>query len=216
MFTGIIECRGIINEITIGEMGGRVYVGVLADDFVVKKGESIAVDGVCLTVSDVKEKAFGASVSRETLERTTFRYKKKGDEVNIERALKISDRIGGHILLGHVDGVGEVLYVERAGMGMVMDIKIPEKLCRYVVEKGSIGIDGISLTVASIKGDIVRIALVPYTIEQTTIGKSHRGEKVNIEVDIIGKYVYRFVNDYLQKEDRPRIDYDFLKEKGFL
>ncbi len=216
MFTGIIECKGIINKITISETGGRIYIGVFPDDFILKKGESIAVDGVCLTVSDVKERTFKASVSRETLERTTFRYKKKGDEVNIERALKISDRVGGHILLGHVDGVGEVLYVGRSCVGMVMDIKIPEELCRYVVEKGSIGIDGISLTVASIKGDIIRIALIPYTIEQTTIGKRHRGEKVNIEVDIIGKYIYRFVNDYLQKDDHPRIDYDFLKGKGFL
>lgn len=214
MFTGIVEEKGIIDKITISESGGKISIKV-SENLDLKEGESIAVDGVCLTVSEIRGRIFESSISKETIERTTLRYKKRGEEVNIERALKISDRIGGHILLGHVDGIGEIQYMVPAGVGMLMDIRIPQDLLKYVVEKGSIGIDGISLTVAGIKGDVIRIALIPYTLEQTTIGRKIKGDKVNIEVDIIGKYVYRFVNDYLMR-DHSKLNYDFLKEKGFL
>jgi riboflavin synthase len=193
MFTGIVEERGDVREMR----GHRLVVGcsvVPADSGI---GASVAVNGVCLTVVANDGATLAFDLSEETLARTSLRRLGEGDPVNLERPVSLAARLGGHIVQGHVDGVGEVAAVEPDGAGGVrLRIGVPGELLRYAVEKGSITVDGVSLTVAALHDDGVTIALIPHTLEMTTLGAARPGDPVNLEVDVIAKYVERLMEGY--------------------
>lgn len=190
MFTGIVEERGTVREAG----ANRLAVGcrtVVADAEV---GSSIAVNGVCLTVVVRGAEDLGFDLSQETLDRSSLGRLAPGDPVNLERPVSLATRLGGHLVQGHVDGLGEVTSVERDPTGgATLTLRIPDRLRRYVVEKGSIAVDGVSLTVAEVSGDGVRIALIPHTLAMTTLGTAVPGDDVNLEVDVIARYVERLM-----------------------
>jgi riboflavin synthase len=184
MFTGIVEELGRVEA----RDGGRMRIGarkVLDDAHV---GDSIAVDGCCLTVTHLGVGWWEADLSEETLQRTTLRGRKPGDDVNLERPVRLQDRLGGHIVQGHVDGVGEVVRPAPD-----LQVRMPRPLLRYVVEKGSVAIDGVSLTVVEVTDDGFTVALIPHTCEVTTLGQRQPGDAVNLEVDVTVKYVERLL-----------------------
>ena len=185
MFTGIVEERGTVRE--VGPR--RLSVGcrtVVADAEI---GSSIAVNGVCLTVVERSEDRLAFDLSEETLRRTSFSRLSAGDPVNLERPLTLSSRLGGHLVQGHVDGVGEVAAVEPVPDGAWMTVRPPEAIRRFLVEKGSVCVDGISLTVAGMDDETFSVAVIPHTLDVTTLGSAQQGDPVNLEVDMIAKYV---------------------------
>lgn len=191
MFTGIVEERGVV----LGISPTRLSVGcrtVTADSDV---GASVAVNGVCLTVVERSAGHLAFDLSEETLRRTSFARLSEGHPVNLERPLTLSSRLGGHLVQGHVDGVGEVTGFERGSDGGARTaIRAPEELGRYLVPKGSVCVDGVSLTVAALEGSTFSVALIPHTLEVTTLGRTGVGDPVNLEVDVIAKYVEALVN----------------------
>jgi riboflavin synthase len=189
MFTGIIEAVGKIEALDRSSAGGRLEVR--AAGLELKVSDSVAVNGCCLTVVEWRDGKFAADLSSETLERTSFREKKVGDAVNLERPLAANARLGGHFVQGHVDGTGAVTGLSREGESWWMKVRVPRELGIYVVEKGSIAIDGISLTVASWepRGGEAAFAVIPFTYENTAIRGLAAGAAVNIECDILAKYV---------------------------
>ena len=189
MFTGIVEERGT----AVRAEGPRLAVRGprVSDDAEI--GASIAVSGVCLTVVDRTDDVVSFDLAPETLERTTLGDLAQGDRVNLERPVTMLTRLGGHVVQGHVDGVGTVRSVQPAEGGSVMRIEVPDGLSRYLVEKGSIAVDGVSLTVASADADAFDVALIPHTLEATTLGERDEGDRVNLEVDILAKYVERIL-----------------------
>jgi riboflavin synthase len=195
MFTGIVEELGAVTGAETSEDGKRMTIlgPLTVTDLSV--GDSIAVNGTCLTAVAVDEGAatFDVELVLETLDRTSLGAVGVGSRVNLERAMPAAGRFDGHIVQGHVDGVGVVATVEAEGMGRRLGIDIPESLGRYVVEKGSITIDGVSLTVAALCGHRVEIALIPHTLEVTSLGAKTQGDRVNLEVDILAKYVERLM-----------------------
>ena len=201
MFTGLIESKGIITRIerTDGGMRLEVYAPEFGRDMAI--GDSVAVDGACLTVTKFIRGAFLADVSQETTDKTTLGTLQQGVKVNLERALRMSDRMGGHMVTGHVDGVGSLSMRHPAGNSTVYQYAIPESLMEYVVPKGSIAIDGVSLTVAQTRDNSIAIAVIPHTESITTIGEKPTGMKVNIEVDMMAKYVKQFVSMYVGASD---------------
>lgn len=189
MFTGIVEEKGIVGSTS----DFRLEIScerVMADSGV---DSSLAVNGVCLTVVERGDGTLAFDVTPETLSRTSLGRLKTGDPVNLERPITLSTRLGGHLVQGHVDGVGSVVSVEPNEAGATLTVRAPEDLMRYVVEKGSISIDGISLTIASVLADTFSIALIPHTLEATTLGTAAPGDPVNLEADVIAKYVEGFL-----------------------
>ena len=189
MFTGIVEERGIVRR-----TGERLVVeaGKVSDDS--GPGASVAVNGVCLTVVErAEDHALSFDLSPETLARTSLGRLKPGDPVNLERPVTLLTRLGGHMVQGHVDGVGQVAAVESAETGAVVWFTLPADLARYVVEKGSIAVDGVSLTVTRVRDGRFGVALIPYTLDATTLGTARPGEPVNLEVDVVAKYVEGFL-----------------------
>ena len=193
MFTGIIEEVGTIRTIATARDGARVEVAARAVLSDAKLGDSIAVNGVCLTVVALAADAFSADVSAETLRRTSLRQARAGSRVNLERPVTPSTRLGGHIVQGHVDGAGSFLEARASGEGWIVRIGFPPALGRYIVEKGSIAVDGISLTVATLGDPWFEIAIIPHTWKMTNLSSLARGDAVNLEVDIIAKYVERMM-----------------------
>jgi riboflavin synthase len=192
MFTGLIEDLGTVASATAVPQGMRVVVQTRLTGLT--HGASIAVDGACLTAIDLPEGAFAADVSAETLARTTLGSLKSGDPVNLERPLALGDRLGGHLVLGHIDGIGEIVDREPVGNGERVRLRLPEGLAKYVVEKGSIALDGISLTVNSLPSrDEIELFLIPETLRATTWGQKPKGARVNVEADILGKHVARLL-----------------------
>jgi riboflavin synthase len=194
MFTGIVEELGEVVAIDHGVDSARLVVRaprVVADAV---NGASIAVNGVCLTVVDVADGAFTADVMRETLRRSTLGALAVGSPVNLERAVKASDRLGGHIVQGHIDGVGAVIERNPGDRWEVVRVSLPEALSPYVVEKGSVAVDGVSLTVTRVGDGWFEISLIPTTLAATTLGRRVLGDPVNLEVDVIAKYVERLMN----------------------
>ena len=201
MFTGIIEDIGVIAN--MNKMAGRweISLKTALPPATIKEGDSISVDGVCLTVAKFIRGAFVADVSDETMARTTLGGVHQGTKVNLERALRLSDRLGGHLVTGHIDGVGRVLLRHPAGNSVIYQFQVPRELLDFVVQKGSIAIDGISLTVAQIRGDSIAAAVVPHTEEVTTLRDKPIGSPVNVEADMMAKYVKKFVDIYALGED---------------
>ncbi|WP_329258046.1 riboflavin synthase [Actinoallomurus sp. NBC_01490] len=193
MFTGIVEELGEIVALEREGDSARLTVRgpLVVSDAV--HGASIAVNGVCLTVTDVKDDAFTVDVMKETLDRSSLAALGPGSPVNLERPVRPADRLGGHIVQGHVDGVGEIVSREPGDRWDVVTIGLPADLARYVVEKGSITVDGISLTVVEARDDAFTVALIPTTLELTTLGRKRPGDPVNLEVDVVAKYVERLV-----------------------
>jgi riboflavin synthase len=192
MFTGLVQDRGRILALERTEDGVRLRVGTtLASDL--GSGDSIAVNGVCLTAVDVGEDAFTAEVMHETLRRSSLGEAGEGGAVNLELALRASDRLGGHIMQGHVDGLGRVAGVREDGFARIVTVEAPADLLRYVVEKGSIAVDGVSLTVARVDDGSFDVSLIPETLERTNLGATDSGRTVNLEVDVVAKYVEKLV-----------------------
>ena len=193
MFTGIIEGFGTIREIRQEGQGKRMAVD--ADFFLeqTKIGDSICVSGACLTVIMIDDKRFTVDVSPETFENTTFKSAKIGDRVNLERALRLSDRIDGHLVSGHIDGIGTVTLKQNIGNAIIVSFKVPEFISHYMIQKGSVAVDGISLTINNCGHDSFDVSIIPHTAKLTTIGLKKAGDIVNLETDMIGKYVERFV-----------------------
>jgi riboflavin synthase len=194
MFTGIIEEMGRIREVIPANQGLRLVVEgrkVLED---ARIGDSIAVSGVCLTVVSRTDDAFVVDVVGETLRRTTLSEAQPGMLVNLERALAAGDRFGGHLVAGHVDGTGTVRDRRQEGTSVVFEFEVPVPLRRYIAEKGSIAVDGVSLTVMEVTEDGFRVAVIPHTLENTTLGIKSPGDRVNLEVDIVARYMERLLS----------------------
>lgn len=215
MFTGLVEEMGKIERISAQGEGKRMRVSarkVLED---MKIGDSIAVNGACLTVTQIDEEGFMTDLSPETLRRTNLGDLSPGDMVNLERPMRLSDRLGGHLVLGHVDEIGLIRSMRGRGESVIMTVQVSPDGMRYVVEKGSVCIDGVSLTIAAIRdGSSFDVALIPHTLKVTTLGLKGPGGRVNVEYDIIGKYVERLLN--MKGEDRGGITIDLLREHGFI
>lgn len=195
MFTGLIETIGTIEEIEVLGEARKIRIRLADDEYLrdAQIGESIAVNGTCLTVTEYSQNSFAVDAVEETLRRTTLGKLKIGDRVNIERALKANARLGGHIVQGHVDGVGAIVNVREEGEGWWITFEPPFELMKHIVEKGSICIDGVSLTVANVAYSKFSVALIPHTREVTTAGEWEVGKAVNLEVDVIAKYVERLM-----------------------
>ena len=215
MFTGIIEETGTVEEFTRQAHGATLKVAaetVLSD---LTGGGSIAVSGVCLTATAIQDHSFSADLSPETLERTNLSELKSGSKVNLERSLLPTGRLSGHFVQGHVDGVGELVSLAEVGDGnWWLRIRVPPELLRYLVYKGSIAIEGISLTIASVEEDAIGVAIIPHTYEATSLGELGSGAKLNLECDVIAKHVERLMAS-IELEPRSRLTVDDLKEQGF-
>ena len=212
MFTGLIEDVGTIVGFNRREGGGQISIehSPSLDDL--KLGDSIAVDGVCLTITYLEGNRFRAAVSAETIERTTLSGKKLGQKVNLERALRLQDRLGGHVVTGHIDAIARINRVVPEGSGRKLIFQSNLSCTRYLVEKGSVAVDGISLTVNGVSGEHFNVTIIPFTFEHTTLVTKKEGDEVNIETDILGKYVERLLGGDSDK----KIDASFLSEHGFL
>ncbi len=216
MFTGIIEQTGKIKSFSKRGNQAKITIEFHATTSDLTLGESIAVNGVCLTVVKSGNGYFAADISEETLDRTNLGELKPTDEVNLERSLKISERLGGHFVSGHIDGVGHISKKIKKGEDILLTIKAPEKIMKYVVEKGSIAVDGISLTVASCDEKSFTISIIPHTEVCTNLKWKKSGDIVNLENDMIGKYVEKFVNlKNRNNEGKSKISKEFLTAHGF-
>jgi len=218
MFTGLIQGLGKVKQISRIREDMRLTIVPLFDMSDCQIGESISVEGACFTVTEIKDKAFTVDISGETLSRTTIGRLKPGDEVNLERALRLKDRLGGHLVTGHVDGMGKIIKMESKQRSWLLRIGIDEALARYTVEKGSIAVDGISLTINRCQDTYFEVNIIPQTAQETTILRKKVGDLVNIETDLIGKYVEKFfTKDRLSDGEKrsPVINPEMLKEYGF-
>jgi riboflavin synthase len=213
MFTGIIEDKGKVLRVEYRGQEERLTIGLPSYLTELQVGDSININGVCLTVIQKKEREVNLDLSQETLQKTILGELKEGDLINLERALKLTDRLGGHIVTGHVDGIGVVIGKSEERDFVRLRIKIPESVSKYVVEKGSIAIDGISLTVNECRAGEIEMTLIPYTLEKTTLMNKRVGDRVNVEADILGKYVEKLLDRGNKRSGK--VDLSFLKEHGF-
>jgi len=217
MFTGLIEDIGIVKKIDKKSDSMSLIIESNFDLTEVKVGDSISIDGVCLTVVEFLPKGFKVDVSPETSQRANLRDIKEGRRVNLERALRISDRLGGHLVLGHIDGVGRIDEISRDVNSIKMTISVSKDIMKYIIEKGSVAIDGISLTVNECGDDKFGVNIIPHTTNHTTLGERKVGDGINVENDIIGKYVERFIsNGQAKKEGDSNINMEFLTKHGFV
>ncbi|MDG6777773.1 riboflavin synthase [Thiomicrorhabdus sp. zzn3] len=215
MFTGIIQAEGKIEKIEPrqGDWRVTIHTGKL-DMSDVALGDSIAANGICLTAIEYSEHSYTADVSAETLSVTTAGEWKKGTPVNLEKALRLQDRLGGHLVSGHVDGVGEVKSIQQDARSWRYQIEAPKALCKYIAAKGSICINGISLTVNKVEDCTFDVNIVPHTRQETTIKHFKEGTKVNLEVDLLARYLERMLSAS-QPEKETKITASFLAENGF-
>ncbi|MGF1725057.1 riboflavin synthase [Photobacterium nomapromontoriensis] len=217
MFTGIIEAVGTITALT--PKGKDISVTVNAGELDlsdVKLGDSIATNGVCLTVVELTGSGYVADLSLETLQRTAFASYKAGQKANLEKAMLPTTRFGGHMVSGHVDDVAEIIERSHTGRAIEFWVKAPAHLARYISEKGSISIDGISLTVNAIRGAEFKLTIVPHTAAETTMESFKVGRKVNLEVDVIARYLERLMLGDKAAEQKPELTMDLLARSGFL
>lgn len=218
MFTGIVEEMGKIQNIKKGSHSAALQIAAREITADLHMGDSVAVNGVCLTVTDFSSNSFTADVMHETLNRTALADLKTGSPVNLERAIAANGRFGGHIVSGHVDGVGQITDITRDDNAIWYTIATQPEIMHYMVEKGSITIDGISLTVARVNEQSFAISAIPHTVAVTTLGGKNIGDRVNLENDIIGKYVEKFLQpaDTAEKPaTESKLTLEFLTENGF-
>ncbi len=216
MFTGIIEETGTIKSV---KWDGKsavidIYALKILDD--IKVGDSINTNGVCLTVISFDSKKFSVDVMAETMRRTNLNRLKSGSKVNLERALNLNDRLGGHLVSGHIDGTGIITELKKEDNSLWITIRADESVLKYIVFKCSVSIDGISLTIAEVNNNQFKVSIIPHTAQKTTLLSKKNGERVNIECDLIGKYVEKFISGNKNKKISSRIDLNFLKDNGFL
>ncbi|EMC0409660.1 riboflavin synthase [Vibrio fluvialis] len=216
MFTGIVEAVGTLTaitpkgeDITISVDAGKLDMGD------VKLGDSIATNGVCLTVVEFNSHSYSADLSLETLKKSGFVNYKVGDKVNLEKAMLPTTRFGGHIVSGHVDGVGEIVERNPVGRAIELWVAMPAELSKYVAEKGSITVDGISLTVNDLRKNAFKLTIVPHTTQETTIDHFQVGRKVNLEVDVLARYLERLLSGGRDEQPESRITMEFLQQNGF-
>ena len=190
MFTGLVADLGTVAEVDASEAGVRLTVRSALE---LSEGDSVAVNGVCLTATSLHDGAFTADVMQETLRRSSLGALEEGSKVNLELPLRADDRLGGHFVQGHVDGLGTIWEVREEGFSHVVTIGAPPEILRYVIEKGSIAVDGVSLTVSGLGDDWLQVSLIPETLERTTLGEATTGATVNLEVDVLAKYIERLV-----------------------
>ncbi len=218
MFSGIVEEMGAIQSVDKGLAGAKfsILASIILDDL--KVGDSVSVSGACLTVTNIEDHSFSVDVSTETLNRTVLGNIAVGTPVNLERAMKLHARMGGHLVTGHVDGIGALRTREQDGNAIQLTIEAPEEIMRYCVVKGSITMDGISLTINGVRDRSFDVAIIPHTAQVTTIGLKQIGDSVNLESDLIGKYVERLLqaNGTLSPPSAPIIDKDYLQKRGLL
>ena len=208
MFTGIIEETGIVKAITDKKI--TIFAKTVLEG--TKLGDSISVNGVCLTVTGMGHDCFDADVSPETMKVTALKDLKSNSCVNLERAIQLNGRMGGHIVTGHIDGVGKIKYIKKQGDFFMLTFELPSELARYVVKKGSVALNGISLTVADTEKNDVTIAIIPHTFENTNLKDLQTGDFVNIETDILAKYVEKFLST---GDNKSGISMEFLIQHGF-
>ncbi|MGB9711597.1 MAG: riboflavin synthase [Dissulfurimicrobium sp.] len=219
MFTGIVEGLGRVKAVS---PKGNGLVFAIEPNFELddpREGESIAVNGVCLTALGVSSGMFSADVSPETLSRSNLGDLRPGDMVNLERAVRFSDRLGGHLVSGHIDGVGRVIEKRSIGGFVIFTVAVPNGFDRYIIEKGSIAVDGVSLTVNGCSNGVFSVSVIPHTARITTLGRRRTGEKVNIELDLVGKYIEKLlvpVDRDRDKKGGAGLDQAFLARYGFI
>lgn len=219
MFTGLVTDLGTIRSITQTADGARVRVQTAYPTKDLQLGESIAVDGACLTVTSIGADDFTIDASLETIKRSTLGHRRQGDRVHLERALAVGDRLGGHFVLGHVDGVGTLRARSRQGNAWLLEVEAPESVYKFLIDKGSIAVDGVSLTVNWVEGDRFGLAIIPFTGSESKLLTYQVGHQVNLEADVLGKYVYRFLVDPQSRRQglSPQgITQRMLEESGFL
>jgi riboflavin synthase len=215
MFTGIIEEKGTILSVKRGIRSAVLKISAEKVLEGMKIGDSINTNGVCLTIVSFGQNGFSVDVMYETLKVTNLGSLKAGSKVNLERALSLNDRLGGHLVAGHIDGTGEISGLKRDDNAILINITSDESILRYLILKGSIAVDGISLTIAELYGDSFMVSVIPHTAAETTLGYKNNGDQVNLECDLIGKYVEKFLlKDSPVKKNEIGLDY--LKEHGFL
>ncbi|WP_407303149.1 riboflavin synthase [Acinetobacter sp.] len=218
MFTGIIESLGKVESLQ--SVGGdvRLRIGTSLDMSDVHLGDSIATNGICLTVIEWGEKWYAADVSRESLNRTTLGTWKIGQRVNVEKAMLPTTRFGGHIVSGHVDAVGEITAVREDARSIYYEVTAPVEIAKYLAEKGSVTVDGISLTINHLRGNIISLNLIPHTAERTNICTWKTGAKVNLEVDVLARYIERLMlgDKAAEVKEQSTLSMAFLAENGFL
>ncbi len=210
MFTGLIETIGTLSRQENHAGGQTFWIAARFSSGELEQGESIAVDGICITVEDFRGNGFQFTASRETLERSTLGEKNTGEKAHLERALRLGDRLGGHLVQGHVDGVGTVLNLLRHGSGADLTISIPENLDKYMVEKGSLSVQGVSLTIARRGMSQATFSLIPETLRRTYLGDLKYGAHLNLEVDLFAKYVEEYIG-----QKSSSIDEQKLRNWGF-
>ncbi|NEZ05207.1 riboflavin synthase [Wenzhouxiangella sp. XN201] len=194
MFTGIIQTVGTVSRITPSQAGSRLRIDCpLLEPSRWQEGDSVAVAGCCLTALALDAQGFSADLSAETLERTSLGALESGDPVNLEPALAVGDRLGGHLVSGHIDGLAEVVSIHPSGESRIARLRVPETLARFIAEKGSVTLDGVSLTVNAVDGLEFEVNLIPHTLAVTTLGRLARGARVNLEVDQLARYIERLL-----------------------
>lgn len=206
MFTGLIEKVAIVKNLTITSSGAKI--SFVADYKDVKIGDSIAINGVCLTISSIDNNVFSADIMKETLDVTNLKYLKNGDEINLERAMKLSSRLDGHIVSGHIDCIANVKNIIQDGFSKRITFNCNTDL---IIKKGSVAINGISLTVSNVSENSFEVSLIPETINNTNLKKVKFGDIVNIEFDLFAKYIQKFI----QNRKESKLTFEFLKENGF-
>jgi len=212
MFTGIVEEMGTVEKLWIGS-SYRLRIRAKKVLQGTKPSHSIAVDGVCLTATEVDPESFSVEIMAQTLNKTNLSLIKEGDRVNLERATSLSSLLGGHIVTGDVDGVGRILRIDKRVGETVMQIEFLPQLAKYIVNQGRVSLDGVSLTVADCRASNFTVHLIPFTLNNTTLGLKKRGNLINLEVDIISKYIEKMVQS--QSGSGSRIDRGFLKAMGY-
>jgi len=216
MFTGIIQAVGKIGALTREDEDVRLRIATGKLDLAsVNLGDSIAVSGVCLTVTALNEEGFSADVSAETLRCTTFAALKVGDGVNLEKSLTLATPLGGHLVSGHVDGVAEIKERDPVGQSLRLRVEVPMALAKYIAAKGSICLDGVSLTVNAVQGAVFEVNLVPHTLQETTLGSLTAGGKVNMEVDLVARYLERLLEGD-NGATRSGITRELLARQGYI
>ena len=214
MFTGIIENLAVIKKLSLKAGGAELLLDISNFYSDIKLGESIAINGVCLTVKDVKGQIVSFDVSGETLKKSTLGKLRNAENVNIERALRVGDRLGGHFVTGHVDGIGTIKEKKQTADQCTMSFSVENKFTDMMIEKGSVAIDGISLTIVDIANGVFTVALIPFTLASTTLGFKKVGDQVNIEIDMMGKWIKKLLTNIQEK--KGGITKEQLMEQGFL
>lgn len=217
MFTGIVEEIGTITHIKNGVKSSKLIINCNKVLEKTEIGDSICTNGVCLTVTNINKRTFEADVMAETIRKSNLNTLKIGSKVNLERALSLSTRLGGHLVSGHIDGIGYIKDLKKEDSAIWITIKTSVDILRYIVYKGSITIDGISLTIAYVDDDVFKVSIIPHTLQQTILSSKNIGDSVNLECDIIGKYVEKLLGiSKPNKQQSNNINEIFLKENGFI